>query len=683
MVIPVVSRFARRLRGGGGLKPPARAVRAVLEPLERRILLTWIGAVSGNTNDQAHDYNYTGNWSSGVVENSLAGATLTGNTTLYFAASVATGAGGLNLGYSGNYGLTLMSASTTAETLTLGGDISTGVANQTITIGDVTNTDDLNVNLGAASRTFNTASGENLVIANVVSAAHAVTAAGSGTLTLSGANTFSGGATLSSGQLNINSSTAVGSGRLTIDGGTTIDNTSGATVTLGAIVQTWSGDFAFVGSNNLNLGTGAVTLGASRTVTVSAGILSDGGVIGDGGSGYSVTKAGAGTLALSGANTFSGGTTLSAGQLNINSPKAVGSGTFTINGGTIDNTSGAAVTLSNNNVQSWDGDFTFVGSYALNLGTGAVTLDANRTVTVSGSTLTAGAVGDGGNNYNLTKAGSGTLALTASGTYGGGTSIDAGILSFANGALGSGSITFVASSTLQWNGANTQDVSSEIQAIASGVIATFDTNGNNVTLASALGGSGGIAKVGGGTLTLSGNNNFSGGATVSVGTLNINTATAIGSGTFTIDNGVTINNSSGSAITLSNNNALDWAGSFTFTGSSALNLGTGAVTLGTNLTATVSASTLTVGGAIGDGGNGYLLTKAGNGTLTLSGANTFSGGTKLSAGELIINSATAVGSGTFTINGGTIDNTSGATITLSNNNALTWARVSHSPEATR
>ena len=75
-------------------------------------------------------------------------------------------------------------------------------------------------------------------------------------------------------------------------------------------------------------------------------------------------------------------------------------------------------------------------------------------------------------------------------------------------------------------------------------------------------------------------------------------------------------------------------------------------------TVTVASNTLTVGGAIS--GSGYSLTKAGTGTLTLAGSNTYSGGTTLSAGQLNINNAAALGTGTFTISGGTIGNTSGS-----------------------
>src|SRR4029077_18849597 len=98
---------------------------------------------------------------------------------------------------------------------------------------------------------------------------------------------------------------------------------SGGAITLSNNnAQAWNADFAFTGTQNLNLGTGAVTLGASRTVTVNGSTLTVGGVIS--GSGFSLTKAGSGTLTLSGANTYTGGTTLNAGTLNINNASALG-----------------------------------------------------------------------------------------------------------------------------------------------------------------------------------------------------------------------------------------------------------------------------------------------------------------------------------------------------------------------
>ncbi len=72
------------------------------------------------------------------------------------------------------------------------------------------------------------------------------------------------------------------------------------------------------------------------------------------------------------------------------------------------------MTLCGNNPVSVAGDFTFTGTNNLNLGTGAVTTNATRVVTVNGGTLTSGgSVTLGG---NLVKAGNGTLALTGAGT---------------------------------------------------------------------------------------------------------------------------------------------------------------------------------------------------------------------------------------------------------------------------
>ena len=168
---------------------------------------------------------------------------------------------------------------------------------------------DGNVNVSAiagSSLTLSGAIGE-------INAGTALSFSGGGTLVLSDANTYSGGTTLSGGRLNINHAAALGTGPLTISGGT-IDNTSGADITSSTNnAQNWNGDFTYAGSaNSLNLGTGAVTLGGNRNVTVAANTLTVGGPIGDGGSGYGLTKLGNGTLVLTNTgNTFSGALTVS------------------------------------------------------------------------------------------------------------------------------------------------------------------------------------------------------------------------------------------------------------------------------------------------------------------------------------------------------------------------------------
>lgn len=125
------------------------------------------------------------------------------------------------------------------------------------------------------------------------------------------------------------------------------------------------------------------------------------------------------------------------------------------------------------------------------------------------------------------------------------------------------------------------------------------------------------------------------------------------------------------------------AGAFTLTGN-AIDLGGNVTNNSTNLqtinlplrltanrTFTANSSgDITVGGVLSQSA-AYSLTKLGTGALTLSAANTFTGGVTLRQGTLNIGNAAALGTGTLTIDGTcSLDNTSGAAITLSTNNSI-------------
>ena len=186
-----------------------------------------------------------------------------------------------------------------------------------------------------------------------------------------------------------------------------------------------------------------------------------------------------------------------------------------------------------------------------------------------------------------------------------------------------------------------------------GAAGSIEANAD-ATISSVIAGSEAIAKTGAGTLTLSGANTFTGGVTLSAGTLILGSNTALGgaAGTFTINNGTQLDVSA--ARTTPNNNPVTINGDFTYVGTSTLNLGTGAISLGgsgsATRTITVNASTLTLAGVISNGAAGNSIIKAGAGTLTLSGANTFTGGVKLEAGTLnITTSNAALGTGTLDI----------------------------------
>ncbi len=342
------------------------------------------------------------------------------------------------------------------------------------------------------------------------------------------------------------------------------------------------------------------------------------------GSGGSVTKAGTGALTLSGANTYSGGLTLNAGTLNINSTAALGgaAGTFTIAGGTINNSTAGAITLANNNPQAWNGDFTFTGSQALNLGTGAVTLSANRQVTVSASTLTVGGVISG--NHTLTKAGNGTLTLSgANSTRTAGTTVSAGTLVVgATKALGEGTIT-VNGGTLRINSGayNAIHMNSAVSiTIGSGATLTADNTANNAHNLN------GAVTLNGGTLT---SVNGPGG-----------TANDGGHGNFLLHQNVTAGGSSQSTI-------------------SATRL---QVNSGVSFDVGAAPASLLVSSVI-QGANGF--TKSGTGTMTLSGANVYSGTTTINAGTLALSGSGSIASSpTITIAAGATFSTAGRSSAL-------------------
>ena len=190
---------------------------------------------------------------------------------------------------------------------------------------------------------------------------------------------------------------------------------------------------------------------------------------------------------------------------------------------------------------------------------------------------------------------------------------------------------------------------------------TFDNSTLNYSVASSgvFGiASGFLIKNGTGSLTMGTANSYAGGTTLNNGTLNINNAAALGTGAFTI-NGGAIDNTSGSAVVSTTNNVQAWNTDVAFIGTKSLNLGTGAVPLPANrMITTGGTATLTVGGVIS--GTGFGVTKAGSGTLVLSGANTNTGATDVTGGTLrltgTINAGNATNLGQVTVSDLGVDN---------------------------
>ena len=277
---------------------------------------------------------------------------------------------------------------------------------------------------------FNDANNDAITVDSNRNLANIMFDAGVGSFTLSGGNfLLSNGGTL---QL---TSTVISTGQtetisspITLEGGYTFSNNAGTS------------DVLSIGSSITSAASsGVTTLTLSGTATgtnILSGNISNGG----GTNVVAITKSGTGIWTLSGNNSYSGTVTLNAGQLNIGSSTALGSGTFTINGGTIDNLAGP-LTLTNP-LAGTSAGFTFLGTnnltfsnpvglLAFNQPTNIITLGGvNSSLSLGG---TASFNGSGG-NYTFTVNGAGirsrlipcwsiprasrhgTLRLTARGT---------------------------------------------------------------------------------------------------------------------------------------------------------------------------------------------------------------------------------------------------------------------------
>ncbi|MEI6714975.1 MAG: autotransporter-associated beta strand repeat-containing protein, partial [Verrucomicrobiota bacterium] len=425
-----------------------------------------------------------------------------------------------------------------------------------------------------------------------------------GTLTLSGSNGYTGTTLISAGTLRLGSSNALaGGGSVTFGGGTLQFGTSGATYTN-----------AISGSG----GAATVVLDSfANSNTLSGNIYSNN----TGG----LTKNGSGTVTLSGSNGYTGVTSLRSGTLGLGGSNALaGGGSISFFGGTLQFGTVAA-TYSN---------------MIANSAASVLLVDSNGfDGTLSGSLVAS-------NSGGFTKLGAGMLTLSGSNGYTGITKIDAGTLSVgtSNALAGGGSIRF-GGGTLQFTSSNTTDYSARITSSTLGAIA-IDTNNLGVTFAGNLlsSNTGGLAKIGSGTLTLSGSNGYTGTTNVNAGTLNLMSAFALGGG-----GSITFG---GGTLRFNTANTTDYS-------TKIVNSVLGAITVDTNSQGVIFAGSLAVSNAAG-------LTKLGAGTLTLSGSNSYTGVTTISAGTLNLGNSNALAGGgsvtfvagtlQFGVNGGTYSN---------------------------
>jgi autotransporter-associated beta strand protein len=378
---------------------------------------------------------------------------------------------------------------------------------------------------------------------------------------------------------------------------------------------------------------------------------------------------------------FGGGSTGAAGTVTLSGTQTISNLTFTAaNGG---------------------------GNYTLTGGTLAIPVSSTVTVTGQSPTISTVITGAG----SITKAGAGPLTLSATNTYSGGTTINAGTLAATtSSSLGTGAIAIGSSGTLTWTGIGNTTISNALSgtgvfnvtpaasddAIFGSITAfsgTLNVNGSSsdsrmVQLNTALG-TGVIVNVNSGALldlyvagTFNGTFNLAGPGNNSGQTFRMDAGSYI-SATSTVNllSNVTINAAVGLggtiaapisdgantySISLTGVKGISFSGTNTYKGTTTISMGNGLTINGSgslgagNYSANIvdtttlfysSSAAQTLSGVIS--GAGALTKASSTSVLTLTGANTYAGATAINQGEIQFNAANT-GTGTITASGGTL-----------------------------
>ncbi|EEJ0282882.1 fibronectin-binding autotransporter adhesin ShdA [Salmonella enterica subsp. enterica] len=363
----------------------------------------------------------------------------------------------------------------------------------------------------------------------------------------------------------------------------------------------------------------------------------------------------------------------------------------------------------------------YAGANSARAAHGTFTVDADSTFTVT-SELDETTANSNWNGSKLTKQGDGTLILSNTGNDYGDTEIDGGILAAKDAAaLGTGDVTIAESATLELSqGTLDNNVTGEGQIVKSGSDELIVTGANDYSggttisggtliadhadslgtgavansgvlqvgegeLENTLSGTGSLVKTGTGELTLNGDNDYSGGTTIDDGVLIADNADSLGSGD--IDNSGVLQVGEGEL-----KNTLSGTGSLVKIGTGELTLNgdndySGGTTISDGTLIADHADSLGTGAIdnsgvlqVGEGelentlfGSGSLV-KTGTGELTLSGDNnTYFGDTTIAGGTLIAANVNALGSGN-------IDNS--GTLMLDANGAFKLANITTHSGAT-
>lgn len=574
---------------------------------------------------------------------------------------------------------------TTSGALTMnGGSITTGAG--TLTLGNNTNTFS-GASTATGNLTFTAASGSALNMSG--------TASINGTTTFSGGN---GGGINTTGSTSIAGTLAFGSNSRTIavtnasDVLTISANTTGS----GAITKSGFGTVVLTGSNGYSGGTivnaGTLQIGNGTT----AGTMASTSALTMGGGTFRVLAPTSGNSVQTVASLV---TTASTNSIIRITPGASGNTTLTITSATLSTGAGSSLNFDysagttvggtiGNNYVVWNPTLTagiIGGAYSVtdSGGIGFATVSGGNVVrltdpggaglpTSTGSATGSYFIGSSYSTDSTSTPGSLVQALSGAVAASNVTVDTTGLASGANLALGTNVLTLGAG--MAFNGPNAYEITGSgaggIRAAASGGT-VYLNNGNTSTVtinANILAnGASGLTVNGNGTTILGGVNTHSGTTFLNGGTLRLANQLALQNSTLTMGGGT-------AALVFDSSVA---GNAFTFGGLAASTSGAGYnIALQNNATSPAAIAliiggnnaTTTFAGILSGSGS---LTKVGTGALTLSGINTYLGGTTLGGGTVNVNSNAALGaSGTsITVTGSTTLN-SLATVSTEYNRAI-------------
>lgn len=510
---------------------------------------------------------------------------------------------------------------------------------------------------------------------------------GAGTVALAGPGTYHGTTFVNTGVVDAQRSDALGSGGVVVAAGATLQLLGDRVIN--------SGDVSV--SNPITLG-GTLSGGgffsnpqvASGPITLTGNVILDGsllvsGPMTDNGSGFSVTKTGDGTTILGGAYTVSGPLIATQGILRTTVPLPSGLPTTVQSGATFDLQNNVTIDrpLQLAGPGSAPGLAPSLGALASSSGNntwaGAITLQADSSVGASsGASLTL--TGPVSGAFAVTKIGGGTLVLTNPSNNFVSLTIAEGVLSASSPAPlpATAPITVNAGASVRLSGNASMNQAVNLNGSASSFGALDNQADNNnwqgpvtlqsdtsvsstagqLTISGNISGAFNLTKSGPGELVLAGSNSHNN-TLVNQGVLTLASNSALRDGTTaTVAAGATLaidNNSTSSATATAHLSGAGVTGQAALFNSAANNMFAGPVVLESNPTLGAAAgTTLTLPNQVSDDTAPMPLVKVGPGTVALTGANTYRGGTIVNAGALAINSDAALGdaAGQVTLNNG-------------------------------